>query len=36
MLGHLVVSHAPDELHREAATPGWMRRLLNALFTRKR
>jgi hypothetical protein len=38
MLGHLVVSHASLDEHEAYTQPrrGWMRRLLTALFARKR
>ncbi len=36
MLGHLVVSHATDDGYRAPQAPGWMRRVLMALFARKR
>jgi hypothetical protein len=37
MLGHLVTNHAADEHYAssEPAGPGWMRRVLRALFWRR-
>jgi hypothetical protein len=36
MLGHLVVHRSAEELHHTQAGPGWLSRLLTALFKRRR
>ena len=36
MLGHLVVHRTVEDLHYEAAGPGWLRRLLATVFWRRR
>ncbi|HEX3675661.1 MAG TPA: hypothetical protein VHU87_15425 [Rhizomicrobium sp.] len=36
MLGHLVASHAADEPYAAPPRRGWLRRLIAALFWRRR